>query len=151
MFIIILLVIVVLIVGMSLLMVSKNKKTPENLGVNGGKLSPLPSSPNAVSSQTDIEEKFVEPFPFQGSLEESKLIILEILKQYGNVEVITTSHQYIHAINTTKQMKYRDDIEFYFDENEKKIHFRSASRIGYSDMGLNKARYNKIRKLYDSQ
>ena len=35
-----------------------------------------------------------------------------------------------------------------FDDNAKTIHFRSASRIGYSDLGVNRRRMEEIRKAF---
>ena len=145
---VVLLLFIILIVGVSIMMVFQNLKTPENLGVTSGKLAPMPSSPNAVSSQTEIEEKRVAPLPFKSDLASSKTAVLKALENYGNVEVITNSDNYIYAIHTTKTMRYRDDLEFYFDEAEQVIHFRSASRVGYSDRGLNRARYDAIAKSY---
>lgn len=145
---IVLIVLVVLIGGVSLMMFFNNKKVPENIGVKDGKLAEMPSSPNAVSSQTDVEEKRVEPLPFKGNLQASKSAVLNVLKQYGDTEIVTNSGNYIHAVHTTKAMKFRDDLEFYFAENESLIHFRSASRVGYSDRGLNRERYQKITSLY---
>lgn len=145
---IIVIVIVVLIGGVSLMMFSNNQKIPKNLGVKDGKLAAMPSSPNAVSSQTEIEEKRVEPLPFNGDLTSSKSAILKVLERYGSVEIITNSDNYIHAVHTTKTMKFRDDLEFYFAEDERVIHFRSASRVGYSDRGLNRERYQKIASSY---
>lgn len=147
---ILLLVIVVLIGGLSITMVYKNQKTPENLGITSGQLAPMPSSPNAVSSQTDSEEKRVNPLSFKTDLASSKTAVLKALESYGSIEVLTNTSNYIHAIHTTKTMRYRDDIEFYFDESARVIHFRSASRVGYSDRGLNRARYNKLSSIYSS-
>lgn len=45
-------------------------------------------------------------------------------------------------------MKYHDDIEIYFDDSTKLIQYRSASRAGYSDMGLNRERYEKLVEAY---
>ena len=36
------------------------------------------------------------------------------------------------------------------DDKEKLIHFRSAARMGWSDMGVNRKRMRKIRELYKS-
>lgn len=58
--------------------------------------------------------------------------------------MIKDEKNYIHAVFKTGGMKFKDDAEFYFDERNKLIHFRSASRVGYSDIGLNRKRYNKI-------
>ena len=148
---IVLIVIVVLIGGVSIMMIVKNQKTPENLGVTSGKLAPVPSSPNAVSSQTDIEEKRVDPLPFKSDLDSSKAAVLKALGEYGDIEVMSDSKNYIYAVHTTKTMRYRDDLEFYFDEGEQVVHFRSASRVGYSDRGLNRERYNKLAEIYSQQ
>jgi uncharacterized protein (DUF1499 family) len=129
-------------------MIVDNNKAPKNLGVNNGKLAEMPSSPNAVSSQTKETEKKVEPLKFKGSISESKEAILEIIKSMGNVNIIENKEDYIYAVFTTEKMKYNDDVEFYFDKSSQLIHFRSASRVGYSDMGLNKQRYEDIKKLY---
>jgi uncharacterized protein (DUF1499 family) len=47
-------------------------------------------------------------------------------------------------------MRFHDDLEFYFDDENKFVHFRSSSRIGYSDMGLNRARYKSLMESYKS-
>jgi len=43
-------------------------------------------------------------------------------------------------------MRFVDDVEFYFDEKEKMVHIRSASRLGKGDMGVNRKRMELIRK-----
>ncbi len=137
-------IIVLLIALIVLVMVVKNMKTPEGLGVIQGKLAPLPKSPNAVSSQSDDPYKKVDPIPFKADLSESKEWIKQALLAYGGIRILKENENYIHALSTTSKMKYHDDLEFYFDEKEALIHFRSASRVGYSDMGLNRERYERI-------
>jgi uncharacterized protein (DUF1499 family) len=141
-------VIIVLILLMVVKMIVDNNKTPKTIGVNNGKLAAMPNSPNAVSSQATEKEKKVEPLEFKGDIDESKEAILEIIKSMGNVNIIENKEDYIYAVFTTEKMKYKDDVEFYFDKKSKVIHFRSASRVGYSDMGLNKQRYEDIKKVY---
>ena len=58
---------------------------------------------------------------------------------------MTSSTTYIHAVYTTPIMRYRDDVEFLLRTNENEIAIRSASRVGYSDMGLNRDRIEAIR------
>ena len=128
-------------------MVVKNMITPSNLGVNQGKLAEMPKSPNAVSSQSDDPEKKVAPIPFKGDLNDSKEWIKQALEAYGNIRIVREEGNYIHAVSTTSKMKYHDDLEFYFDEESTLIHYRSASRIGYSDMGLNRERYESLLEL----
>jgi uncharacterized protein (DUF1499 family) len=129
-------------------MVAKNNLTPKSLGVNNGKLAKMPNKPNAVSSQTDEKDKKVEALEFRENLNTSKGKVISAIESYGDAKIIKNENNYIYAVFTTGKMKYHDDVEFYFDENEKRIHFRSASRIGYSDMGLNRERYNKLKEVY---
>jgi len=41
-----------------------------------------------------------------------------------------------------------DDVEFHLDEATQTAHFRSASRIGYSDLGVNRKRMEEFTSLY---
>ena len=129
----------------------KNNRIPSDIGIENGKLAPMPKSPNAVSSQTDDVKKKVEPLVFKDSFEGTKKAVLSAFEKYGNIEIIENNKNYIHAVNKTGIMKYKDDIEIYLDVNERLVHYRSASRIGYSDMGLNRKRYNDIALLYSKE
>lgn len=129
-------------------MVVKNNLTPNNLGVNNGQLAQMPNKPNAVSSQTEEKDKKVEALEFKGNLKDSKDQVVKAIENYGNAKIIKNESNYMYVVFTTGIMKYHDDVEFYFDELKKLIHIRSASRIGYSDMGLNRERYNKLKEFY---
>lgn len=129
-------------------MVVKNLTVPLGLGVNNGKLFGVPKSPNAVSSFSEDLEKYVEPFKFKSDLISTKASIKKALEGYGNIEIKSESDKYIYAVSKTK-IGFRDDLEFLFDEQKKVVYFRSASRVGYYDMGLNKKRYEKLVELYE--
>lgn len=146
---IILCVVGVLIVFMVGSMAIQNQKPQIILGLENGKLREVPTKPNAVSTQTKQEDKRIQPLAFKESLKQSKEAIKEALKSYGGIVIIEETEHYIYAIATTVKMKYKDDIEIYFDASSREIHYRSASRVGYSDMGLNKARFEKISEIYN--
>lgn len=131
------------------LVARKNTKTPRFLGHRNGQLYKVPKSPNAVSSQTKVENKKVEALNFIGTLKESKKKIKEIIKNY-DAKIIKEEDNYLHIVFTTGLMKYKDDVEFYFNEKDKKIDYRSESRLGYSDMGLNRKRYQEIKNKYEN-
>jgi uncharacterized protein (DUF1499 family) len=128
----------------------KNKRIPTELGVRNGQLSPLPNTPNAVSSQTDNTSRYVPPWPFKSSLTDSREAVIKALGTYGGIEVISSEANYIHAVSTTSGLKFNDDLEFYFDTDTSLIHFRSSSRVGYSDLGLNRERYTRLKELYSA-
>lgn len=143
--------IITIIVILIILMFVKNNKTPKSIGLKNGRLAPMSDKPNAVSSQTNVIDKRVEPLKFIGNLNNSKRLILDVINQFKNVTIIKNEKNYIYVVFASELMKYKDDVEFYFDENNKLIHFRSASRVGYSDMGVNRKRYDDIRKRYENK
>jgi uncharacterized protein (DUF1499 family) len=56
---------------------------------------------------------------------------------------------YIRAEFVSKIFRFVDDVEFYFPDKKSKellIHVRSASRVGYSDLGVNRMRIEQIRR-----
>lgn len=111
-----------------------------NLGVIEGRLKPLKNSPNGVSSYS--VDKNVESFEYYlGSMDDLKQIGLSL-----NGDLISEDDEYLHFVFKTK-LGFKDDVEFYYDGQV--IHFRSESRLGYSDMGLNKKRYYLIREAYE--
>jgi uncharacterized protein (DUF1499 family) len=129
--------------------VARNTRTPDTVGMHQGRLSPLPSSPNAVSSQTDDEGRRVAPLPFAGNLEQTRAALLETIRSYpGKVRIETETPSYIHCVFSTDILRFRDDVEFLLDGQNRIIHFRSASRIGYSDLGANRKRYETLAGLY---
>jgi uncharacterized protein (DUF1499 family) len=146
----VLLVIVVVVVIAGLQMLMSNNVVPKNMGVKNGLFSPLSKSPNGVSSQSTEENYYVEPLPMKDDFTSTKKALLKAVETYGNSKVITEENNYIHVVFTTSKMKFKDDLELYINELEKVVHYRSASRVGYSDMGLNRQRYNAIAELYEA-
>ncbi len=146
----IVLVVLTVIILMSGFMVIKNMRTPADLGMKNGQFKPLSSKPNGVSSQAEDTTKFVKALSFIGDVETTKDHLLEACESFGKCTVMVNEEDYMHVVFTTGTMKYRDDVEFYFDKTNEIVHYRSESRIGYSDMGLNKERYEAIALNYNT-
>jgi uncharacterized protein (DUF1499 family) len=70
--------------------------------------------------------------------------IVACLSDQPRVEVVSRSATYVHAIARTRWLRFVDDVEFFVDDHAKLIHFRSASRLGYSDMGVNRRRMERL-------
>ncbi len=126
-------------------------KRPDNLGVEEGKLAPCPDSPNCVSTQADPsdEEHYMAPISYTTSTEDARVRVLDIVRSMSRTRVITEEATYLYVAFSTPTLRFVDDVEFFFDEDEKLIHFRSASRLGYSDMGLNRRRMTQIREAFE--
>lgn len=123
-------------------------KRPEAPEIAGGKLPACPSSPNCVSSQADDPDHFIEPLRYETSLAEARERLKKVLESMGRTEILRSTDQFIQAVFTTGLMRFKDDGLFLFDENEPVIHMRSASRVGYSDLGKNRKRLEEIRQAF---
>lgn len=131
-------------------MVSKNMTTPE-LGYRDGQLKALPDKPNCVSSQAEDGEKRVDTLPYKGDREATMAALLSVLNESDNVEILSQESHYVHAVYTTSLMRFKDDVEFLLDDESQRVHFRSASRIGYSDFGVNRSRYHDLAAAYGAK
>lgn len=125
-----------------------NRKVPNTLGVTDGNFSPLKTTPNGVSTQAINSTKKVKPLILDSSVDKSKDKWKSIIAKLPNARLITEKENYLHFVFTSDFFKFNDDVEFYFDEKEKVIHFKSQSRIGYSDAGVNRKRYEMLKKLF---
>ena len=76
--------------------------------------------------------------------------LIEVIQEMKRCRIITMEDHYIHAEFTSAFFRFVDDVEFYFDSEAKIIHMRSASRIGYSDFGVNRQRMEKVRSLFNN-
>ncbi|PSB10203.1 hypothetical protein C7B62_10285 [Pleurocapsa sp. CCALA 161] len=112
---------------------------------NNGHLSACPSSPNCVVSQDGDEKHIIEPIAYQGDRHQAKETLLKVLSVVPRTKIIEDTGNYIHAESTSRIFKFVDDAEFYFPEDQNVIQVRSASRVGESDLGVNRRRIEQIR------
>ena len=131
-----------------ILIASCSAPRPTNLDLGTFKdhpsLKPCPDKPNCVVSHKFEEEHYLEPIQVTSNKERAHKKISGILSKNSSAKIITTSPDYIHAEYTSSVFKFVDDIEFYFGAGNV-VHFRSASRTGRSDFGVNKKRVEEIR------
>jgi uncharacterized protein (DUF1499 family) len=115
------------------------------LGISENHLTSCPASPNCVVSQNGDEKHAIEPIPYNGDRDAAKETLLKVLTVVPRTEVVEETDNYIHALSKSRIFKFTDDVEFYFPTDENVIHVRSASRVGESDLGVNKRRIEQIR------
>ncbi len=120
-------------------------KRPSNLGVRDGKLAPCPSTPNCVCSQSEDAGHKIEPLTYKSTPQVAFSQLKQAIASQPRTKIITQSPNYLYAEFTSAIMKFVDDVEFYLDEDAKVIHVRSASRLGQSDLGVNRKRIETIR------
>jgi uncharacterized protein (DUF1499 family) len=120
-------------------------KRPANLGLQSGQLAPCPSSPNCVSSFSQDAEHKVEPLTYNSTPAVAMTNLKQAIESLGKTKIITETDNYLYAEFTSSLMGFVDDVEFLLDEGAKVIHVRSASRLGQSDLGVNRKRIETIR------
>jgi uncharacterized protein (DUF1499 family) len=110
-------------------------------------LSPCPSSPNCVSTQAQDLGHAIAPFRYRKSRAEAKEALKEAIRSLPRTKLVEEDETYLHYEVTSLLFRFVDDVEFLFDDDTKTIHFRSASRTGYGDLGVNRARMEQVRSL----
>jgi uncharacterized protein (DUF1499 family) len=140
---------VVLLPVLLFVFLSLTATRPTNLGVVDGRLAPCPSSPNCVSTQATDEQHQIAPIPFDGATADAIRRLKAAIATVPRMTVITEKETYLYAEATSLLFRFVDDVEFYVDSNARVIHFRSASRAGRGDLGVNRARMEKIRTAFE--
>lgn len=125
--------------------------TPEKPGVQNGMLAACPDSPNCVSSQATDPKHAVAPFFYQTSSEQARRVLRALLQEQSHVKIVEDTETYLHAEFTIAIFGFVDDVEFLFDDTKKLIHVRSASRVGVWDLGVNRSRVERLRKLWQER
>lgn len=130
-------------------LVFQNLSAPSHLGHTNGQLAAMPDKPNAVSSQTDIIDMQVAPLPYKASTEKTMEAVLLALSTMGDNQIQTQESHYIYSVFTSGLLHFHDDVEILLDYQQKQVHFRSQSRAGHSDLGVNRQRYEQFKALYN--
>ena len=121
---------------------------PTNLGLVDGRLADCPNSPNCVMTQAADAEHQIAPIPFEGSPDEAMKQLKAVIATIPRMIIVSETQNYIRAEVTSLTFRFTDDVEFAIDAEAKVIDFRSASRVGRSDLGINRARMERIRNAF---
>ena len=115
-----------------------------------GRLRPCPKSPNCVSSESDSASSRAEPLTFEGPPEKAWGDLKETIRELGGK--IQEEHDgYLWTTFTTRLFRFVDDVEFRMGSSDGIIHMRSGSRVGYSDLGVNRRRVEKLRAIFNQK
>lgn len=145
-----LLVIILIVVGINI--ATSGKLTlfagtrPDNIGVNSGRLAPCPGSPNCVSSYSQDVEHGIASLSYDSEPQMAIANLKQIIESMPRTNIVKEEENYLYAEFATKIMGYVDDVEFYVDQEANAIQVRSASRLGQSDLGVNRERVETIRE-----
>ena len=133
-----------------LLTVLSCASNPPKVELVDGRLRACPDSPNCVSSESDSASSRIEPLTFQGPPEKAWGNLKETIRELGGK--IQEEHEgYLWTTFTSRVLRFVDDVEFRMVSTAGMIHVRSGSRVGYSDLGVNRRRVEKLRTLFNQK
>ena len=119
---------------------------PNNLGVRDGRFTSCPDSPNCVSSQVADTGHRIEPLVFSDPADVALARLKSLLSGRKDTKIIEERPDYLRVEFHT--ILFVDDGEFLLDAGQQCIHVRSASRLGYSDLGKNRSRIEELRRQF---
>ena len=112
------------------------------------KITGCPASPNCVSSRAGDQDHYVSPIQMQVTPEVAWERLRRVLSEEPGTRIVAEDKEtwYLRAEATSRVFRFVDDVEWQIAPAEKVIHVRSASRIGYWDLGVNRRRVERIRE-----
>jgi uncharacterized protein (DUF1499 family) len=120
---------------------TENKQDPATIT----ELANCPSSPNCVSSTDAGDSHFIKPIAIEGAPDAAWQALLDILEADRSITITASEPHYIRAEARTRILRFTDDVEFLLNREANRIEMRSASRVGYSDLGKNRKRMEQLR------
>ena len=121
---------------------------PAALGARDGRLAACPERPNCVASRDADDAHAVPPFAYAGDARDAMARLAALIQAQEGATIVMRRDDYLHAEFQSKLMGFVDDLELLADPAAHVIHVRSASRLGYSDLGVNRARVAALQAAF---
>ncbi len=116
-----------------------------------GSLPDCPPSPNCVCSTASRPAQRVDPLAFTGDWQAAREKLVAMISGMPRAKIIAVDGPRIQATFTTLILRFVDDVDCLIDVSASVIHIRSASRLGYSDLGVNRRRVEEIRRRWNAR
>ena len=128
---------------------SRTGKAP---GLFDGVLAKCPDRPNCVCTEQGTDRShYVEPVTISGSATFDPLPVLKTVIAEMGGRIHAEQGTYLAATFSSAIFRFVDDLEIRVDPEAGHIHVRSASRVGYSDGGVNRGRVEMLKKGYTAK
>lgn len=134
-----------LLIAAALALAACGAEPPPHLRSGDEPLAPCPHRPNCVHSLAADAVHHIEPLQYAGAAQHARAALVKLIEGMPGGRVVQASGDYVRAEFTSARMKFVDDVEFLIPADSNVIQVRSASRVGYSDRGVNRARIEAIR------
>lgn len=110
----------------------------------GEELRPCPRTPNCVSTEAADARHAMPPVPLRGSAAEAHARARAALLAEPRTRIVAERPGYLHAEARSRMLRFVDDVEVVVDSANSLVRFRSASRVGRSDLGVNRERMERF-------
>lgn len=124
------------------------KTNQAGAGAHAFPLKDCPDRPNCVSSVAEDQDRYVAPFAYVCDRRQAIDVLEQELSEQPRATIVEKREDYLHAEFRSKIFRFVDDVEFYFPVDQPLVHVRSASRMGYSDLGVNRKRVETLRASF---
>jgi uncharacterized protein (DUF1499 family) len=125
---------------------SLSGKRPNNLGVQGNRLTTCPPSPNCVCSDDRDAAHGIVPFTLAVPPEQAWEAARRAVMRLPRTSIVSEAPRYLRAECKSALFGFVDDLELHL-RGDTAIAVRSASRVGHSDFGVNRKRVEQLRGL----
>jgi uncharacterized protein (DUF1499 family) len=105
-----------------------------------GRLSPCPATPNCVCSDAADTAHAIAPLTIRGDPAAAWQSLIDHVSAQARFTVMEQRADYLRLEARTRWLRFVDDVEFHWRPERHEIAMRSASRVGHSDLGANRAR-----------
>jgi len=115
------------------------------------RLAPCPKTPNCVSSLQPNDPHYVPPLRYTGDRDAAFRKLVALITSYPRARIVAKEANDLRVEFRSAIFRFVDDTTFFFSADQPVIHVRSASRVGYSDFGVNRRRVEDIRKRWNKE
>lgn len=123
---------------------------PNRLGVDAGKLATCPPTTNCVNSQSWDDTHTIAPLTYNTPAPTAMKNLIAAVQSFPRAAIVTQTDDYLYAEFAIPVVGFVDDVEFWLNDDAKIIDVRSASRLGESDLGVNRRRIESLRAKFDA-
>lgn len=147
---VIVLLVLALLYPLALAVVALSSPPPGAVGIN--LVRPCPDTPNCVSSLArERPDAQVLPLYYTGEMFIAQALLIDAIEEQPGAVVLVAQDGYIHAERRSGWLRFVNDMEFFFRDDVKEVHVRSAARLGYSDGGGNRRAVERIRQAFNEK
>jgi len=120
---------------------------PQKLLTEAERFVECPTSPNCVSSDSANDEQRIAAFRINPEAAGVWQAVKAAVQSMPHTTLVTDQNNYLHAECHSALMGYVDDLQLQLRPKLGVIAVYSASRVGYSDFGVNRKRIEQLQNL----